>query len=161
MPTQLWMTGPLLLAVAISQSACDAVKKTEGKPAEEAASVKPALFEVPQDQMAHLKVVPVESRTWQVAVHTTGTVDWDADHTTQAITQVNGPITRIMVDTGNKVKEGEPLLYVSSPDVANAGARRRGREGRGERRGRLQRRHDRRPNHPASLADLRHHPARD
>jgi cobalt-zinc-cadmium efflux system membrane fusion protein len=120
MPTQLWMTGPLLLAVAISQSACDAVKKTEGKPAEEAASVKPALFEVPQDQMAHLKVVPVESRTWQVAVHTTGTVDWDADHTTQAITQVNGPITRIMVDTGNKVKEGEPLLYVSSPDVANA-----------------------------------------
>jgi len=53
-------------------------------------------------------------------VTTTGTVDWDADHTTQAITQVNGPISRILVDTGAKVKEGDPLLYVSSPDVTNA-----------------------------------------
>jgi len=47
-------------------------------------------------------------------------VDWDADHTTQAITQVNGPISRILVDTGAKVAAGDPLLYVSSPDVANA-----------------------------------------
>jgi cobalt-zinc-cadmium efflux system membrane fusion protein len=53
-------------------------------------------------------------------VHTTGTVDWDADHTTQAITQVNGPISRIMVDNGTPVKKGDPLLYVSSPDVAAA-----------------------------------------
>jgi cobalt-zinc-cadmium efflux system membrane fusion protein len=47
-------------------------------------------------------------------------VDFDADHTTQAITQVNGPISRILVDTGAQVKAGDPLLYVSSPDVANA-----------------------------------------
>jgi membrane fusion protein, heavy metal efflux system len=47
-------------------------------------------------------------------------VDWDADHTTQAITQVNGPISRILVDTGAKVHDGEPLLWVSSPDVVNA-----------------------------------------
>jgi cobalt-zinc-cadmium efflux system membrane fusion protein len=53
-------------------------------------------------------------------VRTTGTVDWDADHTTQAITQVNGPISRILVDTGSPVAAGDPLLYVSSPDVANA-----------------------------------------
>jgi cobalt-zinc-cadmium efflux system membrane fusion protein len=54
-----------------------------------------------------------------VAIHTTGTVDWDADHTTQAITQVNGPIARILVDLGTPVQKGQPLLYVSSPDVAN------------------------------------------
>jgi cobalt-zinc-cadmium efflux system membrane fusion protein len=53
-------------------------------------------------------------------VRTTGTVDWDADHTTQAITQVNGPISRLLVDTGTKVAADQPLLYVSSPDVANA-----------------------------------------
>ncbi|MGD0619631.1 MAG: efflux RND transporter periplasmic adaptor subunit [Bryobacteraceae bacterium] len=58
--------------------------------------------------------------SWGVAIHTTGTVDWDQDHTTQAITQVNGPITRILVDVGTPVKKDEPLLYVSSPDVANA-----------------------------------------
>jgi cobalt-zinc-cadmium efflux system membrane fusion protein len=47
-------------------------------------------------------------------------VDWDADHTTQAITQANGPISRILVDTGTAVKKGDPLLYVSSPDIASA-----------------------------------------
>ena len=117
---ELWLPGALLLALGVTQSACGNLKKAEGRPAAETAAVQPALFSVPQEQMAHLKVVPVESRSWQVAVHTTGTVDWDADHTTQAITQVNGPITRILVDTGAAVKEGDPLLYVSSPDVANA-----------------------------------------
>jgi cobalt-zinc-cadmium efflux system membrane fusion protein len=109
-----------LLAFAVSQFACGNLKKVEGQTPERPAAVQPALFTVPQDQMAHLKVVPVESRNWQIAVHTTGTVDWDADHTTQAITQVNGPITRILVDTGAKVNAGDPLLFVSSPDVVNA-----------------------------------------
>ena len=117
---ELWLPGALLVALGVSQCGCGTLKKVEGAPAGDAAAAKPALFTVPRDQLAHLKVVPVESRTWQVAVHTTGTVDWDADHTTQAITQVNGPITRILVDTGASVKAGDPLLYVSSPDVANA-----------------------------------------
>jgi cobalt-zinc-cadmium efflux system membrane fusion protein len=115
-----WYLSGGLLAFAVSQAACGNVKNVEGQAPERPAAVQPALFTVPPDQMAHLKVVPVESRNWQIAVHTTGTVDWDADHTTQAITQVNGPITRILVDTGNKVKAGDPLLYVSSPDVVNA-----------------------------------------
>ena len=53
-------------------------------------------------------------------MRTTGTVDWDNDHTTQAITQVSGPITRIVADTGTRVKAGDPLLYVASTDVTNA-----------------------------------------
>ena len=53
-------------------------------------------------------------------VRTTGTVDWDANHTTQAITQVNGPIARLLVDTGTAVTANQPLLYVSSPDVSGA-----------------------------------------
>jgi cobalt-zinc-cadmium efflux system membrane fusion protein len=53
-------------------------------------------------------------------VRTTGTVDWDNDHTTQAITQVSGPIVRIVADTGTRVKAGDPLLYVASGDMTNA-----------------------------------------
>ena len=79
-----------------------------------------AYFTVPEDQLAHLNVTPVTRANWDISVHTTGTVDWDADHTTQAITQVNGPISRILVDLGSKVRSGEPLLWVSSPDVVNA-----------------------------------------
>ncbi len=99
---------------------CGSFNKGESPASAEPKTVRAALFTVPPEQLAHLKVVPVESRTWQVAIPTTGTVDWDADHTTQAITQVNGPISRIVVDLGSQVKEGDPLLFVASPDVANA-----------------------------------------
>jgi membrane fusion protein, heavy metal efflux system len=79
-----------------------------------------ALFEVPQKQLPHLKIVEARKTTWSTVVHTTATVDWDADHTTQAITQVNGPISKLLVDLGSHVTAGQPLLYVSSPDVAAA-----------------------------------------
>jgi cobalt-zinc-cadmium efflux system membrane fusion protein len=79
-----------------------------------------AYFTVPEQQLPHLQVVPVTTATWTTILHTTGTVDWDNEHTTQAITQVSGPITRILVDTGTRVKKGDVLLYVSSPEITNA-----------------------------------------
>ena len=75
---------------------------------------------MPPDQLAHLKIAPARAATWSTTVRTTGTVDWDNDHTTQAITQVSGPITRILVDTGTKVKAGDPLLAVASADITGA-----------------------------------------
>jgi cobalt-zinc-cadmium efflux system membrane fusion protein len=110
------------LALAGMQVACVSTKQTEAKAADAAKTAQPGLFTLPPEQLSHVSVVPVRRMSWPVAVHTTGTVDWDADHTTQAITQVNGPIARILVDTGTPVKAGDPLLYVSSPDVANATA---------------------------------------
>ena len=108
------------VALMVGLSGCGAVAKVEGKAQEPEEGPRPSLFTLPPDQMAHLEVVPARTTAWQADIHTTGTVDWDADHTTQAITQVNGPITRILVDTGTAVKQNQPLLYVSSPDLANA-----------------------------------------
>ena len=109
----------LAVTASLALSACGDIRRVEGKPQEEV-SVQPSLFTLPADQQGHLATVPVRFAVWSVDIHTTGTVDWDADHTTQAITQVNGPITRILVDTGTPVKKDEPLLYVSSPDLVNA-----------------------------------------
>ena len=75
---------------------------------------------MPADQLPHLQIAPVRQTTWSTIVRTTGTVDWDNEHTTQAITQVSGPISRIVADTGTRVKAGDPLLYVASADVTNA-----------------------------------------
>ena len=115
-------TWPLILGLAVAglQPACHKSQPSDYQHTEEAKTVQPGLFEVPQDQLAHLKTAQVRTATWAAAVHTTGTVDWDADHTTQAITQVNGPISRILVDLGTPVQKDQALLYVSSPDVANA-----------------------------------------
>jgi cobalt-zinc-cadmium efflux system membrane fusion protein len=112
-------TPVLLLTVGVLQIGCQNWKKPEVASASDA-NETPGLLAVSQDQRAHLQVVPLRTVSWSTTVHTTGTVDWDADHTTQAITQVNGPITRILVDLGSKVNKGDPLLYVASPDVSNA-----------------------------------------
>jgi cobalt-zinc-cadmium efflux system membrane fusion protein len=111
---------PLVALLAILSS-CRSPQDTKAAASNESRSApQPGLFTVPREQLAHLRIVPVATSNWAIAIHTTGTVDFDADHTTQAITQVNGPISRILVDTGAQVKAGDPLLYVSSPDVANA-----------------------------------------
>lgn len=115
--------GPLCtlaLAIAVSQAACRHATVPGEESANGVEANKASLFTVSQDQLPHLQIVPVRSGMWRVNVETTGTVDWDADHTTQAITQVSGPITRIVVDYGTHVKAGDPLLYVSSPDITNA-----------------------------------------
>ena len=115
------MRNPGIAAVlALTLSACS------GPPADTTTVQSPApganagYFVVPAAQLTHLQIASVAKQTWSTTLRTTGTVDWDADHTSQAITQVSGPITRILVDTGTLVKAGDPLLYVASPDVTNA-----------------------------------------
>jgi cobalt-zinc-cadmium efflux system membrane fusion protein len=109
-------------APRLVQAAGAAVGQTEEAGAPRASDLAPAssLFTVPADQLPHLKIAPVRTAAWEATVSTTGTVDWDNDHTTQAITQVSGPIARIAVDTGARVKEGDPLLYVTSADITTA-----------------------------------------
>lgn len=112
--------GFIALVLTFLQASCGRGTAPESNLPSEAQSVKANLFTVSQEQLSHLQIGPVRSATWRIDVETTGTVDWDADHTTQAITQVSGPITRIVVDYGSHVKAGDPLLFVASPDIANA-----------------------------------------
>jgi len=79
-----------------------------------------SLFSIASNQLARLRVVPAHTATFSVSIHTAANIDWDADHTTQAISQVSGPVTRILVDAGTVVKANTPLLYVSSTDASNA-----------------------------------------
>jgi cobalt-zinc-cadmium efflux system membrane fusion protein len=107
----------------------------EENPAEKAAAAAPpsatatsggqespaaSYFAVPPEQLAHLEIAPAKRIPFTTELRTTGTVDWDQDHSTQAITQVSGPITRIVVDFGTVVKANDPLLYVASPDITSA-----------------------------------------
>ncbi len=109
----------VLLGLALLAAACSG----GGAPAQDpgaGASDQPTLFTVPKAQLQQLRLVQVRPISWTAEIRTTGTVDWDADHTTQVIAQASGPISRIVVDIGRRVKAGDPLLYVSSPDLAAA-----------------------------------------
>ena len=110
----------LSVAATLSLGACGGGTPEPPPSTPQSAAAAAGPFTVPPDQLAHLKVAPVESTTWATTVRTTGTVDWDNDQTTQAITQVSGPIARLLVDTGAHVKAGDPLLSVASADLTNA-----------------------------------------
>ena len=76
------------------------------------------LFTIPADQMAHVQVLTVQSASLTRTLRLTGAVAYNSFHTTPVITQVSGPVSRIVVVPGQSVQRGQPMLYVSSPDYS-------------------------------------------
>jgi membrane fusion protein, heavy metal efflux system len=81
-------------------------------------SETPQLFTIPQDQMAHVTVVTIQPASLTRTLRLTGAVAYNAFKTTPVITQVGGPVSRILVVPGQRVREGEPMLEVTSPDYS-------------------------------------------
>ena len=84
----------------------------------EAKGAAPELFTIPQEQMSHVQVVTVAPGKITRTLRLTGAVAYNAFATTPVITQVGGPVSRILVVPGQFVKRGEPLLEVTSPDYS-------------------------------------------
>jgi cobalt-zinc-cadmium efflux system membrane fusion protein len=78
------------------------------------------MFTIPAEQMAHLQVTSVEVTRWPRVLRLTGSVAYNSFKTTPVITQVSGPVSQILVSPGEVVRTGQPMLYVSSPDYAQA-----------------------------------------
>jgi len=81
-------------------------------------SNNPELFTIPQDQMSHVQVLTVAPTTLTRSLRLTGAVAYNSFRTTPVITQVSGPVSRVVVVPGQKVTQGEPMLYVASPDYS-------------------------------------------
>jgi cobalt-zinc-cadmium efflux system membrane fusion protein len=81
-------------------------------------SQTPELFTIPQDQMSHVQVVTVQPSKLTRTLRLTGAVAYNAFKTTPVISQVGGPVTRILIVPGQQVKEGQPMLEVTSPDYS-------------------------------------------
>jgi membrane fusion protein, heavy metal efflux system len=81
-------------------------------------SNNPELFTIPQDQMSHVQVLLVQPTTLIRSLRLTGSVAYNSFRTTPVITQVSGPVSRVVVVPGQKVTQGEPMLYVASPDYS-------------------------------------------
>ncbi len=79
---------------------------------------KAQLFSVPTDQAAHLQLVAIEPAPLTRMLRLTGAVAFNGFDTTPVITQVSGPVSRIVVAPGQRVKRNQPLLYTASPDYS-------------------------------------------
>jgi len=95
----------------------NANKMTSFSTSESAAS-RAELFTLPADQMSHIQIYTVAQAPLERVLRFSGAVAYNAYTTTPVITQVGGPVSRIVVTPGEHVTPGQPLLYVASPDYS-------------------------------------------
>jgi membrane fusion protein, heavy metal efflux system len=108
-----------LFIAGCGSTAQQASKMTSFSTAETAQN-KAELFTLPAEQMSHIQVFTVAQAPVTRMLRTSGVVAYNAFLTTPVISQVGGPVSRIMVTPGQEVKKGEAMLYVTSPDYSLA-----------------------------------------
>ncbi|HEY2856884.1 MAG TPA: efflux RND transporter periplasmic adaptor subunit [Terracidiphilus sp.] len=112
----------LTLAVVVGLTACHPGGKDQASEmtsfSANAKSATPQLFTIPADQMSHVQVVTIEPSTMKRSLRLTGAVAYNAFNTTPVITQVGGPVSRVLALPGDHVAKGQPMLEVSSPDYS-------------------------------------------
>jgi membrane fusion protein, heavy metal efflux system len=114
-PWQLWTAVAAVLTVMLLFAGCEGA----GPPAGNAKNSSDAeLFTIPPQQMSHVQILKVQPTTLTRMLRLTGAVAYNGFHTIPVITQVSGPVSRIVVVPGQKVNQGEAMLYVSSPDYS-------------------------------------------
>jgi membrane fusion protein, heavy metal efflux system len=84
----------------------------------ESPEARAELFTLPAEQAARIQVVAVTQAPLARTLRLTGAVAYNAFKTTPVITQVGGPVSRILVAPGEQVTAGQPMLYVTSPDYS-------------------------------------------
>jgi membrane fusion protein, heavy metal efflux system len=78
------------------------------------------LFHVPEEQMSHVQVAPVQKENIQRVLRLSGAVAYNAFETTPVFAAIGGPVREILVAPGQIVTKGQPLLTVTSPDYSAA-----------------------------------------
>lgn len=107
-----------VIALAGCGGAGDNANKMTSFSTTESAESKAELFSLPADQMSHIRIYTVVQAPLERTLRLSGAVAYNGYVTTPVITQVGGPVSRIVVTPGEHVKAGQPLLYVASPDYS-------------------------------------------
>src|ERR1700733_8074471 len=71
-------------------------------------------------QRQRLQVETVAPTTFRRSIDTTGVVDFDNDQATSVLAPFSGPVSRLLAALGERVRQGQELATVSSPDFAAA-----------------------------------------
>jgi membrane fusion protein, heavy metal efflux system len=115
------MKSDALRRVVMALGGAAALSACAGGPADKpAGDPSPGALILAPEQLAKVKVEAVEPAAFRPGVETTGTVAFDADRATQVIAPISGPVARLLVRVGARVKKDQPLADVSSPDFAAA-----------------------------------------
>jgi cobalt-zinc-cadmium efflux system membrane fusion protein len=71
-------------------------------------------------QLQNIRIATVGPAGFHRTIDTNGVVDFDNDQSTSVLAPFSGPVSRLLVSPGDKVRKGDPLAVVDSPDFAAA-----------------------------------------
>jgi len=108
----------LILGLVSVLAACSS--EGTAKPADSTNANTPRNLTLTADQRQRIHLVTVQNTSFRPVVEATGNVAFNGDRSTQVLSPVSGPATRVVVSPGTVVSRGQPLAYVSSPDFATA-----------------------------------------
>ncbi|THD80663.1 MAG: efflux RND transporter periplasmic adaptor subunit [Phenylobacterium sp.] len=93
-----------------------------GKPdsASQAAATTPRNVTLTQAQLQHIRLYTVAASSYRKTVEASGVVDFDNDQATSVLAPFSGPVSRLLVEPGQKVARGQALALVDSPDFSTA-----------------------------------------
>jgi membrane fusion protein, heavy metal efflux system len=86
----------------------------------QASAVKPSNVTLTPAQRQNLHLYTVAESKFHQSIEATGVVDFDNDQATSVLAPFSGPVSRMLVSLGDRVKQGDPLAAVVSPDFAAA-----------------------------------------
>jgi cobalt-zinc-cadmium efflux system membrane fusion protein len=115
-------TRGTLSALAVAAgfiSACSS-GDAAGKQGDTAVGPKPSNLTVTADQRQRIHLITVQTVSFRPLVEATGNVAFNGDHSTQVLSPVSGPATKVIAEPGMVVHKGDALADVSSPDFAAA-----------------------------------------
>src|SRR5438552_3577831 len=72
-------------------------------------------------QLAAISIEPVQKQE-KATLHLNGRLVWDDNVTVRIFTPFAGRVTRLLVEPGRAVKQGDPLALIASPDYGQAQA---------------------------------------
>lgn len=84
------------------------------------ARLPPGSFRPLPDQLAQLKFAVAQQGANAALVRASGSISADGDHSTPILLPYSGQVLDVMVEPGQQVVRGQPLLRVASPELVDA-----------------------------------------
>jgi cobalt-zinc-cadmium efflux system membrane fusion protein len=114
------MKNKLFYALALAALATFSGCSSKSDSNEQASSVTASNVTLTAEQRQKIQLYTVASEKFHKTTETTGTVDFDNDQATSVLAPFGGPVSKLLVNPGDKVKVGDALAEVDSPDFAAA-----------------------------------------
>jgi membrane fusion protein, heavy metal efflux system len=83
-------------------------------------SIAPSNVKLTAAQKQNIHFYTVQPEKYHKTIEASGAVDFDRDQATSVLAPFSGPASRLLVSLGDRVKKGDPLAEVESPDFAAA-----------------------------------------